>query len=89
MKAIWKYPIKPGLFVLDLPKDAQVRWVGFQCGAPSMWVEIDPTSPHEMVWFQTVATGEQFTDGIYHGTVFIGSLVFHLFKLQAREGGEA
>jgi len=84
MTTIWKFPIAPDTFEVELPKGARVLSVQTQGGSPFMWVLVNDQAPKEKRRFTVVGTGhdcEHIKDWSYVGTFQLngGALVFHLF----------
>jgi hypothetical protein len=83
MKTIYKYPLAPHP-PLELPKNAEVLTVQTQCGAPMMWVLLDPEAPTVSREFDAYPTGGDidpvYTKGEYIGTFQAGGEVFHVFE---------
>lgn len=84
MKAIWKFPVQPGRFTLELPIEARFRALQVQHGQPMMWLEVDPHGLREAITFRVIPTGVEFDEaGLrYLGTfqVHEGNLVFHVYS---------
>lgn len=89
---VYKYPLWPTLAALDcaeivtvsLPDTAQVLRADIQNGALVLWALVDPSERHYDRRFRIAGTGHAITHTIdrYVSTVYIDSLVFHVFELQ-------
>lgn len=85
---IWKYELRPGLTVLDMPVGMQALHVDVQGQYGYLWArvftDIDGPVPNERRGFRVVATGEKVRPtelGRYVGTLhFPSGLVFHVFE---------
>jgi hypothetical protein len=83
MKTVWKFPVTPGPFEVEMPKGAQVLSVQVQGGEPFMWALVDDQAPKEKRSFNTVGTGhdsDEIQNWRFVGTFQLGPLVFHLFE---------
>jgi len=84
-KRIYKYPVKPGKFEIELPRGARVLSVATQKNDAVMWVLLDPNERvMEKRRFATIGTGHDAD--VVSGWNFVGTfqlddgaLVFHLF----------
>jgi hypothetical protein len=68
-----------------MPEGAHVLTVGMQVGEIIAWATVDPDAPREERTFLVRGTGHKLNgrEGRYIGTVFPGSLVFHVFEAKA------
>lgn len=85
MSTIYKYPIQPGLTVLELPRGAQVLTVQMQGDRPFLWARLDTRQPPERRTFEVFGTGDGMPDDprlMYVATFQMegGSLVWHVFE---------
>lgn len=81
---IYKYPLTDPCTVLELPAEAQVRYVGSQDGNfPTLWIEL-PAEPqvHYLKTFEVRGTGYPFDGGSYIGTAICGPFVWHVFEVK-------
>ncbi len=93
--AVWRYPVRPGTFDLQMPGRANVLSVQVQDGAPVMWSLVEVDMPTRRRRFALLATGDTFeSDDLAPASVaangvpsFVGTLqmpdglVFHLFEM--------
>lgn len=93
---IYKYPVVPGLFEVELSRNSRVLSVGVQNDKPMMWVLVDTLDKRiEKRKFIVIGTGHE-TDELrdcrfgFVGTFQLdgGALVFHLFESSRTEGDE-
>jgi hypothetical protein len=83
MKVIWKFPVGPGRFSVEIPSGATFLSVQTQLGRPQMWFMCDPHAIPRDRWFRVQPTGLEFDfEEKYLGTFQLegGELVFHLFE---------
>ena len=85
MSTIYKYPIQPGLTVLELPRGAQVLTVQMQGDRPFLWARLDTRQPLERRTFEVFGTGDGMPDDprlMYVATFQMdgGALVWHVFE---------
>ena len=83
-KTIWKYNLKPGYFILNIPKGARLVYVGVQSNLPVLWAIVNPQEELQNVEFRMVPTGEEIPDWYtYVGTAHPveGWMAFHLFRI--------
>jgi hypothetical protein len=87
MRTIWKFPLKPAVQEITMPRGARVLTVQTQFGEPQLWAEVDTDAPTEQREFAVVGTGHPMPEdpGEYIGTFQIddGSLVFHVYASPA------
>lgn len=88
MKRIYKYPVTPYPFVLELPQEARVLTVQVQGKEPKMWVIVDPEKQTELRAFIVIGTGHDIDEQLEKNLSFIGTfqmkrgaLIFHLFEI--------
>lgn len=84
MQTIYKYPLKPqseNMLLLRGP----VLSAGVQDGVIMVWAVHDDELTPRTVRVSTRGTGHEFNgdEGDFIGTVFLGSLVFHIFAALA------
>lgn len=85
MITIYKYPVGPDSFNLQLPAGAKILTVQTQNEKPWMWALVNPDAAPETRYFKVRGTGH-YCDGIdaanYIGTFQLhgGALVFHVFE---------
>lgn len=90
MRRIYKYPVRPGAFELEMPMNAQplrcmVQGVG---GQPQLWALVDPSESTERRRFVVYGTGHDIPEENIRHLTFVdtfmlenGDLVFHLFAV--------
>lgn len=84
---IYKYPLRPGTFEIEMPEGARILSVAVQDDKPMMWALVDPSAPLSKHGLMVVGTGHNM-EGLdvrnwrFVGTFQLdgGSLVFHLFE---------
>lgn len=74
MKTVYKYPVVPGRFRVEMPKDAQVLSIAVQEGRAFIWALVETTKAMEARDFRAVATGEQLP--MHEWMRFIGTIQF-------------
>ena len=81
---IWKFPVRPDLPTLRLPKGARILCVQTQAGEPQLWVLVDKSQPLESRRIRVYGTGWEMDEAAreYLGTFQVegGALVFHVFE---------
>ncbi len=86
MRQIWKFPVQPNRFSLDIPMGAQILHLAVQgdAGEPQMWVLVNPEAKPERRTFTVYGTGWPISNQFiaYIGTFMMedGALVFHVFE---------
>lgn len=84
MNAIWKFPLKPDVQEIAMPRGAEVLAVQTQRGEPQMWARVDPDAPMEARMFAVIGTGHPMPEpvGDYRGTFQLPDvgLVFHVYE---------
>lgn len=90
-RAVWKFPISPGAFQVELPMGAEILSVQFQDSTfgqgPQLWALVDPDAPKVSVRMLSVMTGESFTINDHYVLDHVGSMqspsgiVIHVFKV--------
>ena len=90
MTTIYKYTLRPGRTMLQMPADAQVLTVQMQDGTPCLWAKVDPTKPAELRTFDVYGTGHTMPDDppmLYVATFQMegGALVWHVFEWPSAE----
>ncbi len=85
MKTIHKYPVDS---VVEMPKGAEIRAVGFQRGQVFLWAEIMPDETEtEKREFAIIGTGHifrPFTDRLtYVGSAISDTFVWHVYERRA------
>jgi hypothetical protein len=88
MHTIWKFPVQPSNFTLDLPIGATFLSVQVQHRSPQCWFLLDPEAPKVTRRFVLLGTGHSVPEPrklTHRGTFQIreGQLVFHLFEYDA------
>ena len=85
MKRIYKYPIQVNdHFILELPDEAEILYIGMQKSEPFMWVLLDTEQSKEERHFYLYGTGMEVPDDYCYIDSFQmlnGSLIFHLFEV--------
>jgi hypothetical protein len=90
--AVWKYPVPiDDVFSVDMPWGAEVLSVAVQGSEVCMWAEVNPGAAMKLRRFRMCGTGHHMPmheARRFVGTFLLhgGSLVFHLFELDAVEG---
>lgn len=88
MRTVRKYPITPGQFTIEMPRNAKILCIQVQGCSPQMWAKVDPNETViESRNFEAISTGMEFMPtGDYVGTFQLmgGSLVFHVFEREER-----
>lgn len=81
MKVIWKYPIIPSPFTLELPDGAEILHIDIQVHRPFLWVLVDPSAPKRRYEFRIYGTGQEITlDNLrYIATFQQAGFVWHVF----------
>lgn len=91
MKKIFKYPVRPGRFTLEMPEGAQPlrAMVQGDGGQPQLWALVDPSRPMTTRCFCAFGTGHEIDQADVPRIAFIdtfmldgGALVFHLFEIK-------
>ena len=83
---VYKYPVMPGPFKLQLPHGARILDVQMQAGNPQMWVLLNPDDRRVERTFYTIGTGHtiagvRYDDLRHRGTFQMADgLVFHVFE---------
>ena len=81
MRAIFKYGLKLGLNLIEMPSGAEVKTVADQFGAVTMWAEVDSDAEPEKRTFDVYGTGLPIPAGLeYVGTAFCGPFVWHVYE---------
>ena len=87
MMTIWKFPLDvTDEQLISMPSEAEILSLQVQSGIPCIWATVDSSRPAENRRFFTHGTGHNITRahiGKFIGTYQIGSLVFHVFEVQA------
>jgi hypothetical protein len=90
MGAVWKYPLREGLVVHEIPKGAKALYVGGDGeGAICVWFMVDPEQPKEKRAIVAVGTGNPLPLAIapdYVGTIVTGPFVNHVFAPSSQAG---
>ena len=80
---IWKYTINHINPMIRIPRGSTILSVGVQNEEIQVWVVAGPSEDLETFHFLIAATGhpteEKLKDLTFIGTVFQGSLVWHIF----------
>ena len=85
-RVIWKYRLSNGER-LSVPVGATVRHLGWQEGAPTLWLECDEGSERVEWTIQVIGTGQPFdyrTNAEFLGTLIegVGMFVWHFFAIR-------
>ena len=89
MRQIWKFPVQPGEFTLEMPVAIEYLGVQMQNGNPYMWVIVDTACSVSKYKFVTYGTGHDIPNNVdleeYIGTfqMLKSALVWHLFALES------
>lgn len=90
-RVVWKFELRPGAKLIDLPRGAQLLHVGAQGSKAYVWALCDPDAPKVSRGVAVYPTGVGLPP-VLHGADYVGtlslneqghSLVFHVF-----DGGE-
>lgn len=84
MKAIYKYPLNPGETILTLR--GKILSAGVQGDDIMVWAVHDDSALDRQVHVSVMGTGHLFVDAPesdFVATVFLGSLVFHVFATES------
>lgn len=88
--AIWKFPLRIGLTVAQMPLGAKVLHVHEQNGMPCLWALVDPAKPTQERRFVTEGTGHSLdtecTPFRYIGTAHCHGFVWHAFEVPVVPG---
>jgi len=83
---IWKYPLKPELNRIEMPKNALTLTVQIQGDQPVLWALVNPEEEQETRSFLVATTGEpiEALDPValrlgYVATFQMDWMVFHVF----------
>lgn len=86
-KTIWKFelPCDNNPIVVEMPKGAEVLSAGVQDDEIVIWALVSPGRELTQRKFAVFGTGHEVTEDVSAGglvnTVFMGSLVFHVFEV--------
>lgn len=84
---IWKFQLeRREVQTIGMPAGAMVLHVGIQEGEIMLWAAVDPDRPTVGRNFAIVGTGQPCptpAEAEYHGTVFDGPFVWHIFGEEA------
>jgi len=100
MRTVYKYAMNEPDCTFEIPFPAKILHVATQNEDPCLWVLVDTDRPKLAHRFLAVGTGHELPkelfapEEMFVGTVFIGTLVFHIFqssilKPEDQEGGSA
>jgi hypothetical protein len=88
VRTIWKFPLHAPSTGFPVQEPGIVRHVATQHGKPTLWIEVDPDDERGTRYrrFEVVATGQPISAQppfgiVYHGTVFVDALVWHIYEL--------
>jgi hypothetical protein len=87
-KTIWKFQFEVAdIFVIEMPKDAEILTIQSQNGNPCMWALVNPEEEKEERHFEMYGTGHDIyydmgVDRQYIGSfqMLSGDLIFHIFE---------
>lgn len=83
MRTIFKYPLElTDSQTIQLPEGAAILRVEVQAGTLQLWAMVDTDKPKQNISITIRGTGHPLPDGFndpFLGTVFLQSLVFHVF----------
>lgn len=87
-KVIYKYQIPmTDVFLLRLPKNAEILFVETQNDTPCIWLLVNPKLELKPRYFHLYGTGMEIEEDTLHENVYIGtfklrndSLILHLFE---------
>ena len=83
MKKIWKFDVPGHNGYIQMPKGSRILTAGLQESGIKIWAIVKPSPPKEWVsrFVNVYGTGHPLVDlsAQYAGTVFDGSLVWHVF----------
>ena len=87
MKTIYKYQLNTPISVqgIEMPKGAEIIKVGNQFDLITIWAIVDTEAEKELVEINVFGRGHEMytnekTERQYLDSVFIGPLVWHVFK---------
>lgn len=94
MRRVFKYPIPiDDYFTLELPKWSQILRVLVQNDRPVLYAAVPTVDLKEKVDFRLAGTGHPLEDEEFSKLTYIdsfmmanGALVFHLFRVDEKEG---
>ncbi len=88
MITIWKFTldqINDGIVQIQIPQDARILSAGVQGSGLVVWAAVNLNAPITTRRLAIHGTGHSVKDSTamseFVGTVFVGSLVFHVFDL--------
>lgn len=82
MRQVWKFDVDPNENPTQMPEGAEIISAGFQSGGLQIWALVDVGArlvPRKLI---VRGTGHNIrsTDLVFIQTVFMDSLVFHVFE---------
>lgn len=84
---VWKFEVPLNDFIVRMPRDARILSAGVQGQTIMVWAIVDPSNEQVSRRIPVYGTGHEISEGDKDlpliSTVFMGSLVFHVF-----DGGE-
>ena len=82
-KTVWKFAfsMRSMEIAISMPRGAEIVCINMQGSIPCLWATVQPDNSSITRRFFVVGTGNPLPeDGIYRGTWFDGSFVWHLFE---------
>ena len=80
MKTIWKFPINSSRQLIDMPETHRILCADMQGDVPTVWAEVDPSSPIITKDLAVVGTGHEVPEGFaYVGTGQARGFVWHIY----------
>jgi hypothetical protein len=79
---VWKYALKPGQNVLEMPHGAEILTVQMQGGEPMLWARVNSDNEKEPRTVTIAGTGHDCPlplEHVYISTFQMGPLVWHAF----------
>ena len=80
---VYKYEISPSVALVEMPKAAEILSAAFQGQTLMVWAKVFPDTPIVKRRFHVAPTGHDLPNDFqwakFVGTVFLGSLVFHVW----------
>ncbi|WP_417744756.1 hypothetical protein [Rosistilla oblonga] len=92
MEKIFEYELElSGETSVQMPKDAEVLNVAWQCGKLKLFAIADTTKQSELIVFEVIESGDvvkplDWHFRIYRGTVAEETTAYHVFEHFAHEG---
>lgn len=80
---IYKYPLPSFDCIIEMPRNAEIKYVGNQNGNIVLWAMINELDEISKRCFKVFPTGANIDTGNYIGTVLQvgGAFVWHVFEI--------